>query len=164
MALFAGGGEDGGADGRGLGAPGGTEGADDLAVDDGGAEVALGAVVGRLDIVAVQEHVQAVAVGTVALLEACGLGLGGDVAVEHQPIGGVLAEQAATREGLRGDLRALTVQADCAAEVNGDDPSTLNSFSRPDAVVVQERQLSVSGAALEVTLPAHSVTVLRVSL
>ena len=116
LALLASGGEDAGADGRGLGAPGGAEAADDLAVDDGGAQVALGAVVGGLDVVAVQEDVEAVAVGAVALLEPSGLGLRRDVAVEHQPIGGVLDEQPAACERLGGDLLALMVQADRAAE------------------------------------------------
>jgi hypothetical protein len=57
--LLASGGEDRGPDGRGLGAPGGAEAAGDLAVDDGGAQVALGVVVGRLDVVAGEEDVQA---------------------------------------------------------------------------------------------------------
>src|SRR5207248_8452503 len=67
LALLAGGGEDGGPDGGGLGAPGGAEATDDLAVDDRGSEVTLGAVVGGLDVVAVEEHGEAVAVGAVAL-------------------------------------------------------------------------------------------------
>ena len=33
-----------------------------------------------------------------------------------------------------------------AYEVNGDDPPVLNSFERPDAVTVQERQAAPSGA------------------
>ena len=49
-ALLASGGEDGGADGGGLGAPGRAEAPDDLAVDDGRAQVTLGAVVGELDV------------------------------------------------------------------------------------------------------------------
>ena len=36
-----------------------------------------------------------------------------------------------------------------AYEVNGDDPTVLNSFDRPDAVTVQERTLSANGASLE---------------
>ena len=51
-----------------------------------------------------------------------------------------------------------------AHEVNGDDPKVLNSFDRPDAVVVQDRQLTASGTTVEITLPAHSVTVVRLAL
>jgi len=51
-----------------------------------------------------------------------------------------------------------------AYEVNGDDPTVLNSFDRPDAVTVKERSLSAAGASLELTLPAHSVTVVRLQL
>ena len=56
------------------------------------------------------------------------------------------------------------ITAAVASEVNGEDPNVLNSFTRPDAVVVQERQLPVGGSSLEITLPAHSVTVLRLTL
>src|SRR5437762_3207896 len=106
LVLLAGGGKDGGPDGRGLGAPGGAEAADDLTVDDRRTEVALRAIVRGLDVIAVQEDVEAVAVAAVALLEASGLSLGGDVAVEDQPIGGVLDQQPAAREGRWRDLRA----------------------------------------------------------
>jgi alpha-L-arabinofuranosidase len=51
-----------------------------------------------------------------------------------------------------------------AFEVSGADPTVLNSFDRPDAVTVQERQIAASGARFEVTLPAHSVTVVRLDL
>ena len=85
-------------------------------MDDAVPEVALGAVVGRLDVVAVQEDVQALTVGAVALLEPGGLGLRGDVAVEHQPIGGVLDEQPAACERRGRDLRPFTVQPDRAAK------------------------------------------------
>ena len=51
-----------------------------------------------------------------------------------------------------------------AYEVHGEDPAVLNSYDHPDAVTVQERQLSANGASLELTLPAHSVTVVRLSL
>jgi hypothetical protein len=49
-------------------------------MDDRRAEVALGAVIGGLDVVATEEDVQAIAVRTVALLEPGGLGLRSDVA------------------------------------------------------------------------------------
>src|SRR5215210_7543523 len=82
----------------------------------GRAEVALGAVVGGLDVVALQEHVEAVAVGAVALLKAGGLGLWRDVAVEDQPVGGVLDQQPAARERRGRDPLALVMQPDRAAE------------------------------------------------
>jgi hypothetical protein len=43
-------------------------------VDDRGTEVALGAVVGRLDVVAMEEDVEAVAVEPIPLLEPSGVG------------------------------------------------------------------------------------------
>jgi alpha-L-arabinofuranosidase len=48
--------------------------------------------------------------------------------------------------------------------VNGDDPSVRNTFERPDAVIVQHRQITPGSAGLELTLPAHSVTVVRLEL
>jgi hypothetical protein len=114
--LLASGGEDAGPDRGRLGSPGGAEGADDLAVDDRGAQVTLGAAVDRLNAVAMQEDVETVAVESVPLLEPRGLGLRRDVAVEHQPIGRVLDEQSAACERLGGDLAAFMAQADRASE------------------------------------------------
>jgi len=51
-----------------------------------------------------------------------------------------------------------------AWEVNGPDVSAMNSFEAPRVVDVRERSLSVSGARLEHTFPAHSITVLRIEL
>jgi hypothetical protein len=116
LAALASSGEDTGPDRGRLGAPGGAEAPDARAVDDRGAQVAPGAVVGRLDIVAVQEHVEAVAVQSVALLEPSGFGLRREVALEHHPIGGVLDQQPAPGEGLGRDPPALVVQADRAPE------------------------------------------------
>ena len=65
------------------------------------------------------------------------------------------------------DRRARRRRAIASAavyEVNGDDPHVLNSFERPDAVTVQERQATPAGASLELTLPAHSATVVRLTL
>jgi hypothetical protein len=73
-------------------------------VDDGRAQVTLGAVVGGLDVVTMQEDVEAIAVRAVALLEPRGLGLWSDVAVEDQPIGSVLDQQSAACERLGRDL------------------------------------------------------------
>ncbi len=46
-------------------------------------------------------------------------------------------------------------------EVNGADPSTMNSFQQPDAVGVQTRRIAASGCSFEYTFPAHSLTLLR---
>jgi alpha-N-arabinofuranosidase len=59
---------------------------------------------------------------------------------------------------------SATIASAVAYEVNGDDTHVLNSFERPDAVVVQERQPTIDGSSLEITLPAHSVTVVRLGL
>jgi len=56
------------------------------------------------------------------------------------------------------------IQSAIAYEVIGDDPAGRNSFERPDAATVRERQISPSGTGLELTLPAHSVTVVRLEL
>jgi len=55
-------------------------------------------------------------VGSVTLLETSGLGFRRDVAVEDQAIRGVLDQQPASGERLGGDLVALMMQADRAAE------------------------------------------------
>ena len=114
--MLASSGQDAGADGRGFGPPGGAEAADDLAVDDRRAQVTLGAVVGGLDVVTMQEDVEAIAVRAVALLEPRGLGLWSDVAVEDQPIGSVLDQQSAACERLWRDLHAFVMQPDRPAE------------------------------------------------
>jgi len=51
-----------------------------------------------------------------------------------------------------------------AYEVNGDDPTVLNSFEQPDAVTVQERRLEASGSLVQHTFPSHSVTVVRLAV
>jgi len=48
-----------------------------------------------------------------------------------------------------------------AWEVNGPDVGAVNSFEHPRRVDVHERVLAAGGARLELTLPAHSITVLR---
>jgi alpha-N-arabinofuranosidase len=57
-----------------------------------------------------------------------------------------------------------SISSATAYEVNGEDVTVRNSFDRPDAVVVHERQLAADGASIEITLPAHSVTVVRLAL
>ena len=57
-----------------------------------------------------------------------------------------------------------TIKAAVAYDVTGDDPTVRNSFDRPDAVTVQERPLTAGGPSLELTLPAHSVTIVRVEV
>ncbi len=49
-------------------------------------------------------------------------------------------------------------------EVNGPDVSATNSFEHPRAVDVHERKLQAGGTRLQMLLPAHSVTVLRVDV
>jgi alpha-L-arabinofuranosidase len=49
-------------------------------------------------------------------------------------------------------------------EVNGPDVSATNSFENPRAVDVHERKVHAAGAQLQMTLPAHSLTVLRVDV
>jgi alpha-N-arabinofuranosidase len=51
-----------------------------------------------------------------------------------------------------------------AYEVNGDDPAVRNTFERPDAVFVRERSLAPTGSTLDLRLPAHSVTVVKIAL
>ena len=50
-------------------------------------------------------------------------------------------------------------------EVNGDTPSTVNSFDQPDAVGVREGRLDPpAGGCFEVTFAPHSLTLLRCQL
>jgi hypothetical protein len=65
LAELAGGGQEGGEDGALLGAASGAVAAGDLVVDDAVTQVALGAVVGWLDIVPVQADEQLIAVPAV---------------------------------------------------------------------------------------------------
>jgi alpha-N-arabinofuranosidase len=58
----------------------------------------------------------------------------------------------------------VTIRRATAYEVHGADPSVVNSFERPNAVAVQERHLSATGSSVEAAFPAHSVTVVTVSL
>jgi alpha-N-arabinofuranosidase len=62
-------------------------------------------------------------------------------------------------------LNGATVAGRVAvAEVNGPDVTAVNSFDAPARVDVRERQVDASGGRFEYTFPAHSVTVLRLSL
>ena len=49
-----------------------------------------------------------------------------------------------------------------AYEVWGEDPEVTNSFERPAAVDVRERQVERRGADLGHAFPPHSVTVMRI--
>jgi alpha-N-arabinofuranosidase len=57
-----------------------------------------------------------------------------------------------------------TVAEGTASEINGADPSAINSFEEPNAVAVVERPIAVHGSSFECAFPAHSVTVLRLGL
>lgn len=57
----------------------------------------------------------------------------------------------------------LAIKQGMAYEVNGSHPLTVNSFSEPSAVVVQEHSLPLEGAGIVYTFPAHSLTLLRLS-
>ena len=50
------------------------------------------------------------------------------------------------------------------SEVNGPDVDATNSFEHPGRVGVREHRRAVAGHRFDYTFPAHSVTVLRVSL
>jgi alpha-N-arabinofuranosidase len=134
------------------------------------------------------EHAQAIALDPTVVCETHALESDADAAPRAQRVADLgpfkLLDVSATRDeagriltlGIvnrhRDDAVATTVQVGegtpikgaIAYEVNGDDPTVLNSFARPDAVTVQERRLTPAGGSLNVTLPAHSVTVVRVEL
>ena len=66
---------------------------------------------------------------------------------------------------VRLDLGDATIEGAVNAwEVNGADVTATNSFETPRAVDVRERKLEGRGARLETTLPAHSVTMLRLGV
>jgi alpha-N-arabinofuranosidase len=49
-------------------------------------------------------------------------------------------------------------------EINGASPETENSFSKPDNVKINQRQIGEIGEKASYTFPAHSVTVLKLSV
>ncbi len=49
-------------------------------------------------------------------------------------------------------------------EVNGADPTVINSFEQPHAVDVQQKMLHAGGSSFEYTFPAHSLTLLRMQV
>jgi alpha-N-arabinofuranosidase len=60
--------------------------------------------------------------------------------------------------------RAEAAGPAAVAEVNGPAVSATNSFEAPDRVGVRERRVDVAGRRFEYAFPAHSVTVLRLTL
>jgi alpha-N-arabinofuranosidase len=134
------------------------------------------------------EHAQEIALDPTVLCEAQALDPDGDAGPRQHRIADLgpfkLLDVSVTRDAAgrtltlgivnrhRDDAVATTVAVGngtpiasaVAYEVNGEDPAVLNSFGRPDAVTVQERQLTPAGGRLELTLPAHSVTVVRLTL
>jgi len=78
-----------------------AEAAGDLAVDDGGAEILLGGVVGRWDVRAVEEDEQASAMLAIAFLEAAGVGRVGLVrqeGAEDEAVDGVFDTESASSD------------------------------------------------------------------
>ena len=51
-----------------------------------------------------------------------------------------------------------------AWEVNGPSVSAMNSFESPRVVDVRARTIDAKGARLDLTFPAHSITVVRLPL
>jgi len=49
-------------------------------------------------------------------------------------------------------------------EVNGPDPTVVNSFESPHVVKIQEKKLEIMGEDLQYDFPAHSLTMLRMQL
>src|SRR5919199_366558 len=84
-------------------------------MDDAVPEVALGAVVGRLDVIAVQADEQLVAVSAVALLQLPGLADANREA-EDQPVGGPLDPDAPIGERRGRHLARLAIRAQRPAE------------------------------------------------
>jgi alpha-N-arabinofuranosidase len=63
------------------------------------------------------------------------------------------------------DLGGVTAKGEVhISEVNGPDVDATNSFEHPDRVGVREHRRPVAGSRFDYTFPAHSVSVLRVSL
>src|SRR5438067_12963466 len=84
-------------------------------VDDAVAEVALGAVVGRLDVIPVQADEQLVPVAAVALLELPRLA-DADREAEDEPIGSTLDADPPIGEHRGRDPAALAMEAERPAE------------------------------------------------
>jgi hypothetical protein len=122
-ALLAGGGEERGQDGRDVGSRDvGTEpragAAGDLAVDDGGAEILLGGVVGGPDVRPVEEAEPVGAVRAEAGLQPAGVGgvrLVGQAGPADEAVDGVLAAPTPAGERWRREGVAAGVQVDGSA-------------------------------------------------
>jgi alpha-L-arabinofuranosidase len=71
------------------------------------------------------------------------------------------------RDRDRGQLAVVTLTGGALTgavrswEVNGLDPAAMNSFENPRAVDVRERKIETRDGGITLTLPAHSVTILR---
>jgi alpha-L-arabinofuranosidase len=51
-----------------------------------------------------------------------------------------------------------------AREVNGADPSVINTFEQPDQIAVRSFEQRVKGDGIDIDFPPHSFTVLEVDL
>jgi alpha-L-arabinofuranosidase len=63
-------------------------------------------------------------------------------------------------ESKRGAIASVAA----AYEINGDTPSTENSFVAPHNVGISAKQVEGSGSGLDYSFPAHSITVLKLNM
>ena len=59
---------------------------------------------------------------------------------------------------------AVSIEQVSAYEINADNVTAENSFTQPEAVTIQQHQLTATGGDLVYTFPAHSVTMLHIRL
>ncbi|MCL5109992.1 MAG: hypothetical protein M1401_14240 [Chloroflexi bacterium] len=93
-----------------------------------------------------------------------------DLAASRDAAGKNLVLAVVNRDPERAQTTAIElaeparVLAGTAFEVNGTDPTVVNSFAQPEAVAVRERPLGARPLPLSYTFPPHSLTLLRLGL